>query len=64
VADNTFLNHKSKTTQGWGYAVFGKVTKGMDVVNKIAVVQTGVQQGMGDVPVKPIIIETTRIKKP
>lgn len=63
VNDNDFLN-KASAQDGWGYAVFGKVTKGMDVVNKIAVVQTGVQQGMGDVPVKPIIIETTRIKTP
>jgi peptidyl-prolyl cis-trans isomerase B (cyclophilin B) len=63
VNDNDFLN-KASAQDGWGYAVFGKVTKGMDVVNKIAVVQTGVQQGMDDVPVKPIIIETTRIKTP
>ncbi|WP_207838867.1 peptidylprolyl isomerase, partial [Pseudomonas sp. 43(2021)] len=40
VADNTFLNHSGKTTQGWGYAVFGKVTAGTDVVDKIKGVST------------------------
>ena len=63
VNDNDFLN-KATSQDGWGYAVFGKVTKGMDLVNKIAAVKTGVQQGMGDVPVSAIIIEKTRIKTP
>lgn len=41
VVDNGFLNHRDKSTRGWGYAVFGKVTGGMDVVDKIRAVQTG-----------------------
>ncbi|MBP6562067.1 MAG: peptidyl-prolyl cis-trans isomerase [Neisseriaceae bacterium] len=52
VANNDFLNHKNKTTQGYGYTVFGRVTKGMNVVNSIAKTKTGYQ----DVPVKAIII--------
>ena len=41
VKNNSFLNHTGKTAQGWGYAVFGKVVEGMDVVNKIGKVKTG-----------------------
>jgi peptidyl-prolyl cis-trans isomerase B (cyclophilin B) len=52
VVDNTFLNFKSKTTQGWGYAVFGKVIEGMDVADAIAAVKTKAQ----DVPVEPVTI--------
>jgi cyclophilin family peptidyl-prolyl cis-trans isomerase len=55
-ADNAFLDHRDETDQGFGYAVFGKVVQGMDVVDKIAAVQTGVQKGMGDVPVQPVVI--------
>ncbi len=54
--DNAFLNHTAPTPQGWGYAVFGKVTQGMDVVDKIAAVQTGNEAGHADVPVEPVII--------
>ena len=54
VADNDFLNHKSPTPQGWGYAVFGKVVSGMDVVTKIAKTPTG----PNDVPRQPIVIES------
>jgi peptidyl-prolyl cis-trans isomerase B (cyclophilin B) len=53
VVDNTFLNFKSKTPQGWGYAVFGKVIEGMDVADAIAGVKTKAQ----DVPVEPVIIQ-------
>jgi peptidyl-prolyl cis-trans isomerase B (cyclophilin B) len=54
--DNSFLNHTSETTQGWGYAVFGKVTDGMDVVDNIAKVETGNKGGHQDVPVETITI--------
>lgn len=54
--DNTTLDHPS--FDGWGYAVFGKVTKGMDIVDKIANVPTGSSGGMRDVPNTPIIIES------
>ncbi len=63
VSDNHFLNHSSKTDQGWGYAVFGKVVDGMDVVNKIKTVETGSQGGHQDVPVTEVIIESTEIKE-
>ena len=56
LKDNDFLNHTSPTPQGFGYAVFGKVTDGMDVVDKIAAVKTGSRPPHGDVPVTPVII--------
>lgn len=56
VKKNDFLNHTSKTPQGWGYAVFGKVTKGHGVVNKIKGVATGNKGAHQDVPVEPITI--------
>lgn len=59
VADNSFLNHKNKTSQGWGYAVFGKVTDGMDVVNRIKQCKTGYVAGHQDVPVDEVIINST-----
>lgn len=59
VADNSFLNHKSKSTQGWGYAVFGKVTDGMDVVNRIKQCKTGYVAGHQDVPLDEVIINST-----
>lgn len=55
-ADNTFLNHSAETMQGWGYAVFGKVTEGMEVVDAMAAVQTGNKGGHQDVPVETITI--------
>jgi peptidyl-prolyl cis-trans isomerase B (cyclophilin B) len=61
VADNEFLNFTSPTQQGYGYAVFGKVTQGMDVVNKIVAVPTGNRSGHQNVPVKPIVIQSVRI---
>ncbi|MFC1685154.1 peptidylprolyl isomerase, partial [Pseudomonadota bacterium] len=54
--DNRFLDYPGQ--DGWGYAVFGKVTKGMDIVDKIANVPTGSTGGMGNVPKTPIIIES------
>ncbi len=59
VNDNLFLDHRDKTSQGWGYAVFGRVTDGMDVVNKIKACSTGSQGGHQDVPVEDIVIEST-----
>ena len=61
VQDNDFLNHTGENMQGWGYAVFGKVTDGEDVLDKIRGVQTGSQSGHQDVPVEPIIIESVAI---
>lgn len=61
VSDNSFLNHTSKTTQGWGYAVFGEVVEGMDVVNRIKVVKTTTRMGHQDVPVEDVIIEKAEI---
>ena len=61
VQDNDFLNHTGENMQGWGYAVFGKVTEGEDVLDKIRCVQTGNQAGHHDVPVEPIIIESVTV---
>jgi len=60
VADNAFLNHRDKTPQGFGYCVFGKVTAGMDVVDKIKAVKTGTVSGYQDTPLKPVVIESVR----
>ena len=61
VQDNDFLNHTGENMQGWGYAVFGKITDGEDVLDKIRCVQTGSQAGHQDVPVEPIIIESVAV---
>ncbi len=57
LTDNDFLNHSGKTSQGWGYCVFGKVTSGMEVVEKIRKVPTTSRNGHQDVPAEPVIIE-------
>jgi len=54
--DNDFLNFRSESMQGWGYAVFGKVTEGMDIVDEIARVNTGMKGGHQDVPLETITI--------
>ncbi len=54
--NNPFLDHKGKTAQGWGYAVFGKVVEGMDVVDAISAVKTSSHGPYQDVPVEPVII--------
>jgi len=61
VKDNSFLNHSSKTSQGWGYAVFGKVSSGMDVVEKIKNCRTGSKGGHQDVPVEDIVINSVSV---
>ncbi|WP_370978379.1 peptidylprolyl isomerase [Agaribacterium sp. ZY112] len=61
IKDNDFLNFSSKDSQGWGYCVFGKVTEGMDVVDKIRLVKTGSMMGHQDVPVEPVIIEKVSV---
>jgi peptidyl-prolyl cis-trans isomerase B (cyclophilin B) len=61
IADNDFLNHTAPTASGWGYCVFGKVIEGMDVVEKIKVVQTSSKAGHRDVPIEPVIIEKATI---
>jgi peptidyl-prolyl cis-trans isomerase A (cyclophilin A)/peptidyl-prolyl cis-trans isomerase B (cyclophilin B) len=62
VANNSFLNHTAQTVQGYGYTVFGKVTKGMDIVNKIAAIPTG-PKGIfaSDVPKNMIVIESIEL---
>ena len=61
VKDNSFLNYKSETPQGWGYTVFGKVTDGMDVVESIETVPTGNKNGLQDVPTTDVIITKVTI---
>ena len=61
VKDNTFLDHTAETMEGWGYAVFGKVVEGMDIVEKIKAVKTGTKAGHQDVPVDDVIIESATI---
>jgi peptidyl-prolyl cis-trans isomerase B (cyclophilin B) len=62
VADNEFLNFRFPTPEGYGYCVFGKVVKGMDVVARIVKVRTGTGPGgHRDVPVKPVFIESARV---
>ncbi len=57
IADNAFLDHSSPTPQGWGYAVFGKVVDGMDVVERMKAVATTSRAGHQDVPADDILIE-------
>lgn len=57
VSNNGFLNHTGQNASGWGYAVFGKVVEGTDVVDKIKAVKTGNKGGHSDVPLEDVIIE-------
>jgi cyclophilin family peptidyl-prolyl cis-trans isomerase len=63
VADNSFLDHRDNSPMGFGYAVFGKVTKGMPVVNKIKSVKTGSRMPLEDVPLEPVVILDITKKK-
>jgi cyclophilin family peptidyl-prolyl cis-trans isomerase len=56
LVDNTFLDHTRKDARGWGYAVFGQVVEGMDVIDKIAAAKTGMKGQFQDVPVETITI--------
>ncbi len=62
-ADNDFLNFSSETTQGWGYAVFGKVIEGMEVVDSIALSPTMVVNGYQDAPANPVTINSVSISE-
>jgi peptidyl-prolyl cis-trans isomerase B (cyclophilin B) len=63
VKDNDFLNHSGKNSQGWGYTVFGKVTEGTEVLDKIRSVPTSSSGGHQDVPTDPVIIESVVIEE-
>ncbi|VTU28903.1 Peptidyl-prolyl cis-trans isomerase cyp18 [Variovorax sp. PBL-H6] len=62
VADNGFLNHTAPSAQGWGYAVFGKVVGGTEVVDKIKAVKTGRKGFHDDVPLEDVVIEKAVVK--
>lgn len=61
LVDNSFLDHTGKNPQGWGYAVFGKVVDGMDIVDAMAQVETTGRRGHQDVPVEDILITKTTL---
>lgn len=61
VSDNDFLNHTSKDMRGWGYAVFGRVTEGQDVVDRMKAVRTGSKGGHQDVPTETLVIESATV---
>ena len=61
VADNSFLNHKTQTPDGWGYCVFGRVTQGQDVVDRIKSVRTGKRSFHSDVPVEDVLLERAEV---
>lgn len=61
VKNNDFLNHSGKNMQGWGYAVFGRVISGDDVLDKIRAVSTGTIAGHQDVPTESVIIESVAV---
>ena len=61
VSDNDFLNHTVPSGQGWGYAVFGRVVEGFDVIDRIAKVKTGSSRGFQDVPKEDVVIEKAEI---
>ncbi len=61
LKDNDFLNHSSATPSGWGYAVFGKVTKGMEIVQKIAAVETTTAGPYQNVPRTAVVIESMTV---
>jgi len=62
LTDNNFLDFTSESVQGWGYCVFGEVVEGMDIVDKMALVDTGNMFGHGDVPKEDIVIESAIVE--
>ncbi|WP_434926647.1 peptidylprolyl isomerase [Shewanella sp. HL-SH8] len=62
VNDNTFLDFKSETSQGWGYCVFGEVVEGLDIIEKMKVVATGNRGMHQDVPLEAIVIQSVSVK--
>jgi cyclophilin family peptidyl-prolyl cis-trans isomerase len=60
LVDNDFLDHRDETVRGFGYAVFGRVVEGMDVVDAIGAVKTGVVKRFRDVPLEPVVIKDVR----
>ena len=65
VADNEFLNHRGRTSRGWGYAVFGRVVEGMDTVDRIAALPTGSGGPFAkDVPLQAVVVRAARIEPP
>ncbi len=63
LVDNRFLDHIPNDPSRFGYAVFGKVVQGMEVVDAIAKVKTGQFSMYSDVPVKPVVIESVKVEK-
>ncbi|MEW6132180.1 MAG: peptidylprolyl isomerase [Pseudomonadota bacterium] len=61
VADNYFLNHRGKSIEGWGYAVFGQVVEGMEVADAIVAVQRGNRGPHGDVPLEPVVMKKVTV---
>ncbi len=61
LVDNASLDHTGKDQRGWGYAVFGRVVSGQEVVDQIATVDTGSKMGMRDVPLEPVLIESASV---
>ena len=61
VADNHFLNHRGKSFEGWGYAVFGQVVDGMEVVDAIVAVPRGNRGPHGDVPIEPVVMQRVSV---
>ena len=64
LSENAFLNHTTKTMEGWGYCVFGEVKGGMNVVNQIASLSTASKAGHQDVPVEDVYIQSVTVTKP
>ena len=62
--DNRPLDHQNKTPHGWGYCVFGRVVKGMNVVTAIEAVRTGSKRGFQDVPLDPVVIRKVTVITP
>ncbi|NQZ31891.1 MAG: peptidylprolyl isomerase [Oceanospirillaceae bacterium] len=64
LSENAFLNHTTKTMEGWGYCVFGEVKAGMNIVNQIGALTTASKSGHQDVPVEDVYIKSVTVSKP